>query len=533
MTAPDETTADETTAEHWWVDVRRLRIDLCAADVHAALYADDAHSFWLDSNSDDERSKISVLGTVDGVHAHVLSYRAGEPDTSRIAADGSRERVNGDLLHVAQTQLTRFAVRAPQPAAGGFCLGYVGYLGYGLKANTCGVADLTPSDVPDGRLTFVERAIVFDHVTGDVQLLALRSNGGDTRLDAASRLWIRRTARTLMELAASPHASSGSHSQTHQKPGLSSARSRQAVLAQPQTLPDDATLRATFAFRHDEAGYIERVQASQRHIAAGDSYEVCLTNMGEYAASVDPVSTYRRLRELSRVPYGALLRCGDFSVLSASPECFLTVDENRTVETRPIKGTSPRGATPRQDAQRRDELWRSEKERAENLMIVDLMRNDLSRVCRPETVRVPRLFTVESFPGAHQLISTVRAELRDDCTAIDCIRATFPAGSMTGAPKRRTMQIIDELEGGPRGVYAGALGWLSLNGTLSLSVVIRTIIVEPHRATFGVGGAITQLSQPEAEYAETLVKARVVGAALLHPVLSDPAESPRPRRRSS
>ena len=526
---------DETAAENWWVDVRRLHIDLSAADVHAALYADDARSFWLDSNSGDERSAISVLGTLDGVHAHVLSYRAGESHTTRIAVDGSSEQIEGDLLHVAETQLTRFATGRPPPAVGGFCLGYIGYLGYGLKASTCGVADSTPSDMPDGLLTFAERAIVFDHVSGEVQLLALRSEGADKTLDAASRLWMRRTTRTLLTLAATSSVSSGRRlrKQEQQERGLSPAESRDGASSQTCALPDDATLQAAFGFRHDRECYMERVQTSQRHIAAGDSYEVCLTNMAEYPVSVDPVSTYQRLRELSRVPYGALLRCGDFSVLSASPECFLTIDENRTVETRPIKGTSPRGATPLQDAQRREELFSSEKERAENLMIVDLMRNDLSRVCRPETVRVPRLFAVESFPGVHQLISTVRAELRDDCTAFDCIRATFPAGSMTGAPKRRTMQIIDELEGSPRGVYAGALGWLSPNGTLSLSVVIRTIVVEPHRATFGVGGAITQLSQAADEYAETLVKARVLGAALLQSGLSDPAESPRPRRRSS
>nr|WP_272902471.1 aminodeoxychorismate synthase component I [Brevibacterium daeguense] len=280
-------------------------------------------------------------------------------------------------------------------------------------------------------------------------------------------------------------------------------------------LPDTATIETSFLARHDKQHYLDLIRRCQELIRAGETYEVCLTNMLEFPQGLSPLPTYLRLRAAARVPYGALLRCGSFSVLSASPECFLRVDADGWVETRPIKGTRPRGLTGVQDAELMAELTSSEKDRAENLMIVDLARNDLSRVCEHGSVHVPALFHVESFPSVHQLISTVRGRLRPQRTGFDAIRAAFPGGSMTGAPKRRTLRIIDDLEDGPRGVYSGALGWISLSGALELSVVIRTAVVTEDRATFGVGGAITALSDPEEEYEETLVKARTIASALL------------------
>ena len=219
------------------------------------------------------------------------------------------------------------------------------------------------------------------------------------------------------------------------------------------------------------------------------------------------------MREVSPVPRGAWLRTPEVSVLSGSPERFVSVRDG-VVEARPIKGTRPRGATPEQDEALAADLATAQKDRAENLMIVDLLRNDLHRVCRSGSVSVPEIFAVETYATVHQLVSTVRGRLADGMGPTDVLRACFPGGSMTGAPKVRTMEILDELEGAPRGVYAGAIGWVGLDGSMDSSIVIRTATWRDGDVTFGVGGAVTALSDPAEEHAETLTKARSVLRAL-------------------
>ena len=239
----------------------------------------------------------------------------------------------------------------------------------------------------------------------------------------------------------------------------------------------------------------------------------------ETESDADPLTAYLRLRELNPAPYAGFLQHdvpgARAWLLSSSPERYALVDADRTLETKPIKGTTPRGVTPDEDERTREHLATDPKFRAENLMIVDLLRNDLSMVCRPGTVTVPVLMDVESYETVHQLVSTVRGTLRDDVTTVDALRALFPAGSMTGAPKLRTMQVIEGVEGSPRGVYAGAFGWVAADGRADLGVVIRSLTTAGDgRYLLGTGGGITVRSEVADEYAESRWKAERLLRAL-------------------
>jgi para-aminobenzoate synthetase len=250
-------------------------------------------------------------------------------------------------------------------------------------------------------------------------------------------------------------------------------------------------------------GYAAAFAAVQEHLHAGNSYEVNLTHRATVRSDLDPVTAYLRLRALNPAPYAGFLQHQGRWLLSSSPERYATIDGNRSIETRPIKGTTPRGTTPDQDERLKRHLADDPKFRAENLMIVDLLRNDLGMVCQPGTVEVPVLMGVESYPSVHQLVSTVRGQLRDDVSTVEALRTLFPAGSMTGAPKLRTMQVIREVESSPRGVYSGAFGWISGDGRADLGVVIRSLTTAGDGAWhLGTGGGITVQSDVHEEYAE-------------------------------
>jgi para-aminobenzoate synthetase component I len=256
------------------------------------------------------------------------------------------------------------------------------------------------------------------------------------------------------------------------------------------------------------AGYLEAVQRVREYIFAGDIFQANLSQRFEASLSESPWAFYTRLRSRNAAPFAAFFETPEVDVISASPERFLRVDRNGFVETRPIKGTRPRGVGPEHDAALGQALAESAKDRAENLMIVDLMRNDLSRVCAPRTVRVSELFSLERYATVHHLVSTVVGQLEPGHDALHLLRAAFPGGSITGAPKLRAMEIIAELEPSRRGVYCGAIGYWSITGELDTAIAIRTAVVRDGRIYFSAGGGIVADSDPVQEYAETLDKAR-------------------------
>ena len=258
--------------------------------------------------------------------------------------------------------------------------------------------------------------------------------------------------------------------------------------------------------------YAAAFAAVQEHLHAGNSYEVNLTHRLTHESDLDPVTAYLRLRALNPAPYSGFLQHDVDGarawLLSSSPERYALITPDRHLETKPIKGTTLRGATPDEDEVQRVRLASDPKTRAENLMIVDLLRNDLSLVCDVGSVEVPALMQVESYTSVHQLVSTVRGHLRDDVTTVGALRALFPAGSMTGAPKLRTMEVIGEVEASPRGVYAGAFGWISGDGPADLGVVIRSLVTDGRGTwSLGTGGGITVKSDVDEEWAETEWKA--------------------------
>jgi para-aminobenzoate synthetase len=453
------------------------------------LFRAGSHAYWLDSGGATDR--FSIMGDAGGPLARVATADVWSGQVTVRSASGT-EVVPGELLSWLDRDLRSIRTRVPELPFD-FALGWVGYLGYELKAE-CGGELRHRGDTPDATMVFTDRALVLDHLTKTGYLLALVEEGSDGGRRA--RDWLDDAARRLADLAQTP-------------------------VEEPAPPAPAGALR----LRHDHDAYLARISSSLQEIAAGETYEVCLTNMIEADAPPDAWQAYRFLRRGNPVPFGAFLAFGDLAVLSASPERFLRVDRQGVVESKPIKGTRRRGATQAQDEALVADLRVNQKDRAENLMIVDLVRNDLGRCAEAGSVEAEDIFRVETYATVHQLVSTVRAKLRPDSSAVDCVRASFPPGSMTGAPKERTMRIIDELEDGPRGVYSGAIGYFSLTGAADLSVVIRTMVLTPGRIRYGVGGAIIALSDPETEFEETIVKAAPLVALAGRPF---PARTVRP-----
>jgi len=411
--------------------------------VFSAVAAVHDRVFWLDGGgARDWSGRFSYLGWLEPGEIS-LTYDAAARTVAEHDGTGSRRVVGRDIFAVLDER-TRHA--APHTGFGG----WVGYFGYACRPDLA--ARLEPDalgpGVPDAMWMRVGRYAAFDHANRVVWL-----HGIETLPSAL------------------PPAPPGAP--TPVDVGMSYEDYRKA-------------------FAH-----------VQEHLRAGNSYETNLTYRVAVDSDVDPVAAYLRLRLLNRAPYAAFLSHQGISVLSSSPERFALVGRDRTIETRPIKGTTGRGDDPAADRRSRDLLRTDPKFRAENLMVVDLLRNDLSMVCEAGSVVVPALMHVESYPSVHQLVTTVRGRLRPEVSAVRAVEALFPGGSMTGAPKLRTMQIIAEVETSARGVYSGALGWLGDDGRADLGIVIRTLVHRSSAYSLGTGGALTVRSDPEAEYAET------------------------------
>ena len=425
----------------------------------------------LRSGGSGPRSRYSFLAV-----RPFLTFQAFGSRCQLETAEGSQE-VFGNPWHLLERALERYEVLeeldSPFPAGGCF-----GFWGYDLKNFVEPKISRRASndlELPDCWLGFYGSLVVWDHTLGKTWIVCsgLDADGtrSEQRAQAQHEAWERRLAR---------------------EPG-------RAMAPPPTEIPAPRS-------NLSKTDFINRVNRAQTYIRAGDIYQVNLSHRLTAECPAPPFEVFRRLTEVSPAPYSAFLDAGSFQLASSSPELFLRLS-GAQILTRPIKGTRPRAADATRDAQLSYELLTSPKETAELVMITDLLRNDVGKVCEFGSVQVPDLMALERFPHVQHLVATIEGRLRPEVTHLDALRACFPGGSITGAPKFRAMEIIDELEPVSRGPYTGALGYLGFNRESQLSIIIRTAVLQEGLAHFHVGAGIVADSSPEAEYEETLAKA--------------------------
>ena len=438
-------------------------------------------SFFLDSGMDpDKLGRYSFMGSDPFL---VLRSRGEQISLIREGVEevrwGNPFDVLGELLEVYSVE----GSPAPIPLVGGA----VGYFSYDLchfieRLPTTAIDDL---HLPECYLAFYDAVVAFDHRERKVYL----ATTGFPELEEGKR--IKRAEERLKEIKGRI------------------LRSPPVPVVETSPAGEDIVLKSNFSREE----YLNAVATAREYICAGDIFQVNLSQRFEADLPVPPYQLYQRLRRINPAPFANYFDFDGVGIVGASPERFLRVTGDR-VETRPIKGTRPRGKTPQEDKALAQELLSSVKDNAENIMIVDLERNDIGRVCRYGTVRVTERAILETYPTVFHLTSTVVGRLCQGKSRIDLLKATFPGGSITGAPKVRAMEIIDELEPTRRSVYTGSLGYLSFSGDMDIDIVIRTMLIKGGRAYFQVGGGIVYDSEPEAEYVETLDKGRALMQAL-------------------
>ena len=450
------------------------------------------HLLFLDS-----ANRTPPLGRYSYVTADPFAVlRSSGADVTWEAAGGPAARLpTGDPFAALESHLRPLAV-CPAPGLPPFQGGAAGLFGYDL----CHHIERLPRpaldefEVPDLVLGFYDWVAAFDHAGGRAWLV---SSGLPERDPAARR---RRAADRL----AAARRRLGADPPPPLEPG-----GPRVEPARCYPVPGLPGVTSSF----DRAGYLAAVRRGIDYVHAGDCFQVNLAQRLLHPLTEPPLALYGRLRQRNPAPFAGYFDLGGFAVASASPEQFLRVAGGE-VRTRPIKGTRPRGATPEEDCQQADALRASAKDRAENVMIVDLLRNDLGRVCAYGTVRVEAVCRLESYPTVHHLVSEVRGRLRPGLGPVDLLRAAFPGGSVTGAPKVRAMEVIAELEPVSRGAYCGSLGYVGFDGGMDTSILIRTFTAGRGWAQFPVGGGVVADSTPEGEYAETLHKAEGLLRAL-------------------
>ncbi|HVA97189.1 MAG TPA: aminodeoxychorismate synthase component I [Candidatus Acidoferrales bacterium] len=440
--------------------------------VFDTLFKEETDSFWLDSSLTNNDNRFSYMGAEP---QEIYSYMLKQSSIT-IQTNKRTKLVTQDIFHFLETKLKKHTIisdKLPFPFIGGL----VGYFGYELKELT-GAKTQFQSLYPDSLWFLINKFIAFDHKEEHMYLVCLAKDKHE------ADVWFEVIEKKLISM----RKNHNSHDAVSKK------------FAKNQD----------FIFARSRQQYLNDIETCKEYLRRGESYQICLTNTITAKRNTDPLTLYKILRNENPAPYAAYFRHNDLAVLCSSPEQFLTIDQNKNVRTKPIKGTIRRGHSIAEDKKLKQQLKNSKKDWSENAMIIDLLRNDLGKVCKFGSVKLTKRMAIESYQTVHQLVSTIEGKLRDEVSVIDCINACFPGGSMTGAPKLRTMEILESLEKKARGIYAGSLGFLSFNQTAALNIIIRTIITKNNELSIGTGGAILMDSVPQLEFDETLLKAKAL-----------------------
>lgn len=442
--------------------------DFDTEGLYEMLYEYDENTLWLDSSKVEEGlSRFSIFGLQGEKRGHTIKYDVDKKIVEKTFVNSDEKEVfEENIFDYLKANRPRWEYDENLPFD--FQLGYIGYFGYELKKDTENVVNKYSYSYPDAYLKYCDRALVYDHMEGKLYLLSYKD-------DVEWKEDIKNLLNKDLE-----------------------------DKKEKKTRRDFPKLK----FVKDKKTYTEDILKIKDLIRAGETYEVCLTNRLDIFDKIDGKNYYMELRDKSPGQYSAFLPLDELKIASSSMERFLRVDKNKIVSTKPIKGTIKRGESKEEDERLIEELRSEEKTKSENLMIVDLLRNDLGKFCEIGSVEVPKLMDVETYKTLHQLVTTVSGKIKDNVDIIEVLEKTFPGGSMTGAPKKRTLEIIDELETYPRGVYSGTIGYISNNSTMDFNIVIRTALIEEDKATIGVGGAIILLSDEEEEFDEIVLKAK-------------------------
>jgi para-aminobenzoate synthetase len=470
----DDSAGKKIKPESLIVDYKKSDLNTSTDVIFYNLFSESKYSFWLDTSKIiKDYSRFSIMGSVEANHDKAILFERNAKELS-IVQDGKTSSYKRDLFDYLAEEIDNSYVKPVDALPFNFNGGLIGYFGYELKSEL-DFKTSHNSEVPDAALIFSTRFLVIDHKENKIYIVAIAKDANDTK---ATQQWINEISGKLQKLAPIPVKKDN-----HVKDKLE------------------------FYGSQNHNTYIENIKKCLTEIKNGESYEICLTNRLSIDLDLDPMDLYLNLRKINPAQYSAYLHFNSFSIICSSPEQFLKLDRDKNVSTKPIKGTIVRDSDPEVDERNKATLHDNEKFRAENLMIVDLLRNDFGRVCEIGSVKVPHLMAVETYETLNHLVSTVVGKLGSRYNIIDLLKATFPGGSITGAPKKRTMEIIDKLEKVARGPYTGALGYISLCGAAELDIIIRTAVLTKNKITVGSGGAIIALSDPQEEFDEILLKA--------------------------
>lgn len=459
--------------ESYIIKTKQIHFKNDIQDIYKRVSSLDKYSVWLDSSMIlEEYSRYSIIGIGSGLYSYLISYNVNNNKTQVKTSENTYE-YDIDIYNFLNKKLENTIIENLDEIEFDFALGFMGYLGYELK-NIGKVQIKHKSNYSDAKFIFIDQAIIIDYATNNTYLMALSKDDNDMNLIEDLERLVNCNKKD-------------NHKSIHNS-------------------LDSNKLLLKLERNKDE--YINDIIKCKEYIKHGESYEICLTNRLNGKFNIDSLEYYKVLRKNNPAPYSSYINFIDEKIVCSSMERFLKIDNKKNIEAKPIKGTIKRGKNIIEDEENQYILKNDEKYRSENLMIVDLLRNDLGKCCEIGSINVPKLMCVEQYSTLHQLVSTVRGKIKDNISVIDCIRECFPGGSMTGAPKIRTMEIIDKIENSPRGIYSGAIGYISLSNSVDLNIVIRTAVIKDGSVEIGVGGAITAMSDHQEEFDEILLKSK-------------------------